>query len=581
MIAWDFRGRSACDNHSRVRWVVPWLLVASSAACDEPQANAEPTDAKPAVEEHGEAQVDEPASPTADVDESDAAEPTPSAEEKPAEYGSVALSVPRPKPEELTLHALAGFTIVAVYAKPNLESEHLGYLRMGTRTMVTPKVDDEGEGCKDGFHALPSGGFACASKGLIVDAEKEPFMHRPPPPPRADQPVPYDYAVIARDGAAMWWRVPTSEELALAQLRWDNTIGKVKREDAAQKAAEKAAKEDRPIGDGEAVADAEQPEDVRPTDEDLPRLPGAKLDAETEAARIEAEKKKLAELAVQWNELPLQPDRPFLEKGNMISIGSKVVENGHVFWRTARGGYVEARYTYRYGPKDFQGGEITDEAVAAFGFVWDENSAPAHRMLESGKLKWESKLEHRALVVGVEEATVEDREYLVTKDGLYVRKKQLRMAEKQARPEEVKPWERWIDVDLEKQILVAYEGDRPVYATLVSTGRKGTKEESFRTPKGTFRIRSKHISSSMAGSTATDGDYSIQDVPWAMFFEGNYALHGAFWHSRFGNVRSHGCVNLGPTDARWLFNFATPFLPEGWHGVSAHEGSPGTLVVVR
>jgi hypothetical protein len=71
------------------------------------------------------------------------------------------------------------------------------------------------------------------------------------------------------------------------------------------------------------------------------------------------------------------------------------------------------------------------------------------------------------------------------------------------------------------------------------------------------------------------------DVPWTMFFEGSYALHGAFWHEGFGRVRSHGCINLGPTDARWLFYWAPPFLPEGWHGVHAHEGSPGTTVIVH
>ena len=157
----------------------------------------------------------------------------------------------------------------------------------------------------------------------------------------------------------------------------------------------------------------------------------------------------------------------------------------------------------------------------------------------------------------------------------------MRLAEPQEMPEGVAPWERWVDVSLSKQMLVAYEGTTPVFATLVSTGKKGNKEESFRTPKGKWRIQSKHISSSMAGSTASDGDYSIQDVPWTMFFEGNYALHGAFWHTRFGRTRSHGCVNLGPTDARWLFYWTTPFLPETWHGVKSQGDSPGSMVVVH
>jgi lipoprotein-anchoring transpeptidase ErfK/SrfK len=89
------------------------------------------------------------------------------------------------------------------------------------------------------------------------------------------------------------------------------------------------------------------------------------------------------------------------------------------------------------------------------------------------------------------------------------------------------------------------------------------------------------VTTTMDGNTASDGNYSIQDVPWTMFFHKSFALHGAFWHDSFGRVRSHGCVNLGPSDARWLFEWTTPVLPEGWHGVHAHDGSPGTTIVVR
>ena len=85
----------------------------------------------------------------------------------------------------------------------------------------------------------------------------------------------------------------------------------------------------------------------------------------------------------------------------------------------------------------------------------------------------------------------------------------------------------------------------------------------------------------MDGSTATSRNYAIQDVPWVMFFDRNYALHGAFWHRSFGRVRSHGCVNLGPTDARWLLNWTTPFLPDDWHGVNASADNPGSTVIVR
>jgi hypothetical protein len=278
--------------------------------------------------------------------------------------------------------------------------------------------------------------------------------------------------------------------------------------------------------------------------------------------------------------LPLNPENPWLEKGFFISLGEKVTENGQSWWYTARGGYVEADAAYEYGTKDFSGVELGPEASFPFGFVMAED-ASLFEIDELGGLRVVGTLPRRTFVDLSEEFEVGGKAYMMTTAGQLLRKNTLRMAEQQAVPEGIEPWERWVDVDLSKQMLVAYEGSRPVYVTLVSTGRKGSKTEPFDTPPGRYRIRSKHVTTTMDGNTASDGNYSIQDVPWTMFFEGSYALHGAFWHDAFGRVRSHGCVNLGPTDARWLFQWTTPFLPEGWHGVHAHEGSPGSTVIVR
>ena len=139
-----------------------------------------------------------------------------------------------------------------------------------------------------------------------------------------------------------------------------------------------------------------------------------------------------------------------------------------------------------------------------------------------------------------------------------------------------------IDVDLSSQALVAFEGQKPVYATIVSTGRHNADpEKDHRTVEGTFRIHEKHISTTMDDDGASDGTYRIEDVPWVMYFEKSFALHGAFWHSSFGRERSHGCVNLTPHDARHIFGWAGPKLPEGWHGVRATKENPGTRVIVH
>ena len=307
---------------------------------------------------------------------------------------------------------------------------------------------------------------------------------------------------------------------------------------------------------------------------------------EAAARKRAAERKKREEeqeraLARKRARLPLNSQTPFMEAGFVVTLADKIREGGASWWKTARGGYVQASRVGRKGTGDFHGGEIPADARVAFGFVWAERGASASARGEDGALKWKRKLEHRQFLAFAAEEDIAGRPYLVTSDGLYVRRGDLRLAAPATRPDGVEAWERWIDVDLERQLLVAYEGDVPVYATLISSGKRGTPEEPFLTPKGSYRITAKHISSSMDGNAASDGRYSIQDVPWAMFFSGNYALHGAFWHQKFGERRSHGCVNLGPSDARWLFYWTTPFVPEGWHGVNAHDGAPGSMVVIH
>ena len=151
-------------------------------------------------------------------------------------------------------------------------------------------------------------------------------------------------------------------------------------------------------------------------------------------------------------------------------------------------------------------------------------------------------------------------------------------------PADLEPDEKWIDIDLATQSLIAFEGEHPVFATLVSTGRlQGPtgSDRDFTTVTGSFRIESKHITANMSGDTAAEGPYSIEDVPWAMFFHMSYALHGAFWHSRFGRTKSHGCVNLSLQGNHRIFDWVAPALPTGWHGIYASEQRPGTRVIVH
>ncbi len=130
--------------------------------------------------------------------------------------------------------------------------------------------------------------------------------------------------------------------------------------------------------------------------------------------------------------------------------------------------------------------------------------------------------------------------------------------------EDVPPDEKRIEVSLTRQRLIAYEGDKEVMNTKISSGiPRSVPQGSLpsKTPVGQHRIISKLPSKHMGQTRLTDNlsDPSLPGVPWTMFFdERGYALHGAYWHSNFGAQMSRGCVNMSIEDSMWLFRWSTP-----------------------
>jgi L,D-transpeptidase catalytic domain len=113
------------------------------------------------------------------------------------------------------------------------------------------------------------------------------------------------------------------------------------------------------------------------------------------------------------------------------------------------------------------------------------------------------------------------------------------------------PTSRWIEVNLDEQTLAVYQDNKLVFATLTSTGI-----ENLWTRPGIFQIYEKKDSEDMTGAASADDYYHVEDVPWTMYFDEKRALHGAYWHDRFGYPNSHGCVNLSLGDSHWLYNWA-------------------------
>ena len=141
---------------------------------------------------------------------------------------------------------------------------------------------------------------------------------------------------------------------------------------------------------------------------------------------------------------------------------------------------------------------------------------------------------------------------------------------------EVADSRKYIHVDTATQTVTAFEDDRAVLAARCSSGGKSTK-----TPLGEFRTYHKGASIHMTndGAAGAGRGFDLPGVPWVTFFTSTgVSFHGTYWHNDYGTPRSHGCVNLLPEDAKFLFRWTQPVVPVDT--AYLHEPGTGTRVEI-
>lgn len=275
-----------------------------------------------------------------------------------------------------------------------------------------------------------------------------------------------------------------------------------------------------------------------------------------------------------------------LEPGFAVAIVEQRTVARSPYGRTNRGLWVPMRDLGLARPMAFHGSEIEQPVTDRIPFAWvHKDRAPLYA--RRGKLMMVTG-RHKARfdrVAVVDTMQTLQGSFLRIDEAQWISTRSVRHPSLAPPPPEVAVGlgERWLDIELSSQTLVAYQGSTPVFATLVSTGKGRSPRSAFATPKGTHRVWVKLLSSVMDNLENEDAAryYRIEDVPYVQYFAKGVGLHAAFWHRSFGRVRSHGCVNLTPLDARWLFGWTTPRLPTGWTAVLPTRFEPGTVVRVR
>ena len=256
-----------------------------------------------------------------------------------------------------------------------------------------------------------------------------------------------------------------------------------------------------------------------------------------------------------------------------LASAQPVYHDGQAWYLINPNEYVRADNLAVYRPSAFQG--VTLPAHPERPFAWmvfsaQPSAAPGEAPAQDAPL-----LSRYTPLTIYEEQKVGDWTWYRVGENQWVEQHNVGLVKPSPRPEGVGPGEKWIEVNLYEQTLAAYEGDRMVYATLVSSGLPWWKTET-----GLFRIWTKVKMGKMSGRDGYADYYYLEDVPWTMYFHNAFALHAAYWHDRFGFPHSHGCVNLSPQDARWLFDWATPTTGL-YNWTMSNEADPGTWVWVH
>ncbi|APR78019.1 Hypothetical protein A7982_03366 [Minicystis rosea] len=411
---------------------------------------------------------------------------------------------------------------------PHDRSTKLGYLRAGAvvdRSEASAGTDN----CAGGWYRVKPRGYVCVGKGasLTLDHQVVAAAFRGP---KRHEPLPYQYVTSRAPPPHLYFRLPSRKDQERVE---GSTLGSH-------------------LALGGDAEFARMPLDPVPQfladGRDLPKPYGAeeKLHYSVHTGRA--------------------------KEATAFGLITSFEWTNRRFGLTTELDLIPLDRTTAARASDFHGVAVEQEGTPAFVI---HQGATKLRMDAVGHLREEGHAQFRSgwVLTGKVQGGLRE-----TTEGVWLAAEDLLIAEPHDDPVGfAAQGKKWIDVSIKKQLLVAYEGRRAVYATLVSSGRggMGDPETTHATVRGVFYIHAKHVSGTMDGDPGVDS-YDLRDVPYIQYFHEGYALHGAFWHNDFGKPRSHGCINLAPTDAAWLFEWTDPGVPADWHGAVNPEG--GTMV---
>ncbi|HEX7602655.1 MAG TPA: L,D-transpeptidase, partial [Polyangiaceae bacterium] len=379
-----------------------------------------------------------------------------------------------------------------IYTSMDFKSKRLGYIRHGGKAPVDPRPT-KNEGCSQGWYHLLDGGYVCG-KYATTDMSN-PQVKLGITPPTLDDVLPYRYAINTAHGTPLYRSVPSKEDM----IRYEPYL------EMAKRANRRRSDDDDPAAAGGAVPSGDKPSPEEQAAD--------KMGAVAQAAAI-----GLVDGGVPAADDPAQePEKPWWQKqydkgkgpdvkltdlesdsdstiakrmvkGFFISIDKTFGWNNRLWYKTTDGLVAPADRMYIAKPPTSQGIDVP-AGVKQVGFITAlkgskyDYDADKKTVSVSGPIA-------RFAAFGLTSATISVQTIVFrqTTEGWWMKGIDGTFTEPGPAPADLAPGEKWIDVNLTRKTLMAFEGDRPVYAALVSPGKKSKiKEKDHSTVKGTFR----------------------------------------------------------------------------------------------
>lgn len=448
-----------------------------------------------------------------------------------------------------------------IYRSTNRKGQPIGFIRPGTSVALASTEPAKGVDCKSGrWMQVEPLGFVCDDSAVTLDLDSEVFCALERVVKGDGKAGVYRYGYST--GAPMFGRFPDTAQR-------DNearTYGPV----ASEKPRGKYKTAYEELATDEVVRGLEvMPEFAKG---ELPRL------RNYDAGLV----------------------RKVIPSGSLLAFSEAVQHEQRTYLLTPDLTWVPAERVRLFSATKFRGVELGEDVGLPLAWTRRNGAATFRRGAEGdGKSEFEP-LEQRigersAVPLTGAKAAVGKHVYWETRqEGVWVREQDVSVVDgSSGRPSTVAAGQKWIAYSASKGTLTLFEGEKAVFSTLASPGRGGGAprtgmsidelvQGSF-TPLGTYRVTFKTVSTTMTPeATPFPKKHWIQDVPHTLYFMRPFAIHGAYWHEDFGMPKSGGCINLSPSDAKRVFDWADPQLPKDWSGVSSSEQTGlGTVIVIR